>query len=486
MSMTVKAYLKRGENANAEIRRFVIDVAVSSNYEYLSKKVAQVFPSLGDPDYFSLSWKDSEGDNITFSSDDELVEALGQINDDTFRIYVKEKKRCRRENRDAPSPGTSTDDGAGQEEQAYHPGVICDGCESRIRGPRFKCITCPDYDLCKQCESRGIHPEHSFVKFRKPQVGRSHHGGFFNRPGMFRPFGHPGWRHWWRHQQQQQQGGDASTTQNEQTQGTQGPQINVGCTMGPGLFGGPPPPPHGPHMPPPPPHGPNMPPPPHEFLRDIGQTVAQMLDPLGIDVDIDIDNQGNRTHCAGEPNFCGGGGNGHGRGKHGRRHGGKGHRGCRKTWAGCEQGSSMDVGQEAEPAPSGAARSQEKSGEAGGNTQNKEQDATQKQPEGTAEPMETTVKDGSAAAPNQSPSGSDDADWTLLENAGGKPSAPSQNPQEDPSYQYQTALNQMGAMGFDNEGGWLTSLLDAKGGDIVRVLDAIKIGNQPSFSGNSK
>lgn len=47
----------------------------------------------------------------------------------------------------------------------------------------------------------------------------------------------------------------------------------------------------------------------------------------------------------------------------------------------------MDVGQEAEPAPSGAARSQEKSGEAGGNTQNKEHDATQKQPEGTAEPM---------------------------------------------------------------------------------------------------
>lgn len=39
-------------------------------------------------------------------------------------------------------------------------------------------------------------------------------------------------------------------------------------------------------------------------------------------------------------------------------------------------------------------------------------------------------QNASAAAPNQSPSGSDDADWTLLENAGGKPSAPSQNPQE--------------------------------------------------------
>ncbi|XP_041462664.1 sequestosome-1-like [Lytechinus variegatus] len=467
MSMTVKAYLKRGENANAEIRRFVIDVAVSSNYEYLSKKVAQVFPSLGDPDNFTLSWKDSDGDNITFSSNDELVEALGQINDDIFRIYVKGKKKCSRE-----APSTSSDDG-GREEQVYHPGVICDGCESRIRGPRFKCITCPDYDLCKQCESRGTHPEHSFVKFRKPQVGRSHHGGFFNRPGMFRQFGHPGWRHWWQwnqqqqqQQQEQQEGGTQSTTQQEQTQGAGGSQNNGGCPMGPGPFCPPPPPPPGCHMPPPPP------PPPHAFLRDIGQTVAQMLDPLGIDVDIDIDHQGNRTHCAGEANACGGG---RGRGRHGRRHGGRGQRGCRKTWHGGEQ-TSMDMSQEdAEQPGQEASNNQDQ-----GSTQN---EASQKQPQEPVEPMETTVKDGAGRSPNASPSGSDDADWTMLEKTGGK--APSQTPQEG-STVHQTALNQMMAMGFDNEGGWLTSLLEAKNGDIVRVLDAIKIGHQPSFSGNSK
>ena len=57
MSLTVKAYLKWGENANPEIRRFTVDHDVTSSYEYLSKKVAQVFPSLGRPERFTLAWK---------------------------------------------------------------------------------------------------------------------------------------------------------------------------------------------------------------------------------------------------------------------------------------------------------------------------------------------------------------------------------------------------------------------------------------------
>lgn len=55
---------------------------------------------------------------------------------------------------------------ADRNDAVLHVGIICDNCETPIRGIRYKCRYCKDYDLCEQCESLPhIHNEkHSFLK----------------------------------------------------------------------------------------------------------------------------------------------------------------------------------------------------------------------------------------------------------------------------------------------------------------------------------
>lgn len=57
---------------------------------------------------------------------------------------------------------TETDD---DETPRLLPQVLCDGCEVVITDLRYKCIQCPDFDLCLKCESQGLHPEHIMLRF---------------------------------------------------------------------------------------------------------------------------------------------------------------------------------------------------------------------------------------------------------------------------------------------------------------------------------
>jgi len=62
-----------------------------------------------------------------------------------------------------PGPGPET-----KEEDDIHNNVACDGCGmSPIKGIRFKCSVCPDFDLCSKCEVSSDHStQHPLLKIR--------------------------------------------------------------------------------------------------------------------------------------------------------------------------------------------------------------------------------------------------------------------------------------------------------------------------------
>ncbi|XP_017583580.1 PREDICTED: sequestosome-1 isoform X2 [Corvus brachyrhynchos] len=107
-----------------------------------------------------MHYKDEDGDLIAFSTDEELELAMPYVQGGVFRVYIKEKKECKREHRSQCSQEPPRN--------MVHPNVICDGCEGPVVGTRFKCSVCPDYDLCSTCEGKGIHKEHNMVMFQSP------------------------------------------------------------------------------------------------------------------------------------------------------------------------------------------------------------------------------------------------------------------------------------------------------------------------------
>ncbi|KAI4217580.1 MAG: hypothetical protein LQ351_000176 [Letrouitia transgressa] len=74
-----------------------------------------------------------------------------------------------------------------KKEGYVHRGVSCNSCNTMpIRGIRFRCANCPDYDLCEQCEAMQLHDKtHLFFKVRIPAP-------FLSNPRQPMPVWYPG------------------------------------------------------------------------------------------------------------------------------------------------------------------------------------------------------------------------------------------------------------------------------------------------------
>ncbi|KAF7649035.1 hypothetical protein LDENG_00148360 [Lucifuga dentata] len=168
MPVTVKAYLLGKEEKVKEIHRFTVNQQVSGSFDYLSKKTTELFSNLKNSN-FKLYYKDEDEDMVAISSDDDLMMGLSSMKDAIFRLYIKEKGNrgnvplkavpAHAPPQHAPPPYHASQ--APPMAPVLHPNVTCDGCDGSVVGTRFKCMVCPDYDLCSQCQARGFHTEHA-------------------------------------------------------------------------------------------------------------------------------------------------------------------------------------------------------------------------------------------------------------------------------------------------------------------------------------
>ncbi|XP_045065114.1 sequestosome-1-like [Coregonus clupeaformis] len=454
MSMTVKAYLLGKEDAPKEIRRIAVDQDVSTSFEYLKKKVEDVFSTLRNVTY-QMFYKDEDGDMIAFSTDDELIMGLTCIKDYTFRLFIKEKKAHRREfpafafpggvppfaflpPPGAPHTGPPPPHGHGPHGHGphgppmVHPNVTCDECEGSVAGTRFKCTVCPDYDLCSTCQAKGLHKEHVLLPIWHP----------FSNAFEWCPRGGKWMRKMrhcmWAQAQSQAQPGPSVSQPGQAVPGDRQPSDASSAASQQSQA--------------------NM-----DYLKNIGEGVAAMLSPLGIDVDIDVEHEVKRTKVmTTNPTPLGSGGPPSARSDN-VTGGSEG--------AGAKEGD-MDVdglsslGSTSDLATGGK--------DAGGSGDEEWTHLTSKEVDPSTGELQSlrAGKEGSLEVPEsptvpQGPSQEPQKSLTLAE-AAAYPHLP-----QDADPRLVESLSQMLSMGFTDEGGWLTRLLHTKDCDVGAALDTI-------------
>nr|XP_055034485.1 sequestosome-1 [Misgurnus anguillicaudatus] len=448
MSMTVKAYLIGKDDCNKEIRRFAIDQDVSTSFEYLKRKLVDVFVGLRTAP-FQMYYKDEDGDMIAFSSDDELMMGLALVKDDTFRLFIKQRKEHKRDPSPHGIPGFAFASHCsppgpphmgpphmgppgppGHHHPGPHPhlppmvhqGVTCDGCEGPVAGTRFKCTVCPDYDLCSTCQGKGLHKEHALLPIFHPLTNMFE---WFPRGKHWRKMRHCLWAQAQAQTQAQNQAqpGPSGAQENQDTSAKTGENGATGASQA------------------------NV-----DYLKNIGEEVAAMLSPLGIDVDIDVEHDGKRTKVTATPSTSSGPPSAPS---------------DLEQWLLSRGSGPESQGTEESTSEETKGQKDQVSDEEWTHLSSKEVDPStgelqslKIEPDGAddkAAPLSTASSTGSTQGP------------TGLREAALYPHLP-----QDADPKLVESLSQMLSMGFTDEGGWLTRLLHAKNYDIGGALDTIQ------------
>ncbi|XP_047984983.1 protein ref(2)P isoform X2 [Leguminivora glycinivorella] len=168
-----KVFTYWSQDSPPEVRRFGIEKSVVTSFHYLNAKLQDVFPGLKGKAY-TVMWKDEDGDEVSISSDDEMMIALSSLQGHIYKLTVKPKIQDGGDKDvDITIAFPEVCGGLSGPSTTHHIGVVCDNCEAPVSGYRYKCTVCADYDLCSRCESAGNHPEHCMVRVPAPTMPRA-------------------------------------------------------------------------------------------------------------------------------------------------------------------------------------------------------------------------------------------------------------------------------------------------------------------------
>jgi len=469
------------QDEKSEVRRFVVPQDCSTSMVYLKEKLRSIFGRQLE-NGMKITWRDEDDDDVCIETDEELVIALHEMKGPLYKLAVVACHQEPLKNADSKTDHVhETPVGA-----EAHPGVVCDACDGPVVGHRYKCLKCPDYDLCGKCEAKGFHPGHNMMRIATPETIWPRH--FFNRLNKMQT------RAAKINEAKSEASKNSENNENEEQNSDNAGGASGwgrgrgrfkgqrrGCQRGSGS------------VPPfwmPPTAGGN----PWGDLMNIGQAVREALDPFGVDVDIEVETPEGKQKVE--------------KAKEAREN---------KT---SEANESSKPKQDETKATdttetlNEASKSVEKTEEAKAEARN---DATVTEVAKSLEKMDVQKEPEVIETPKKPEESAKDAgidDWTVLDNAstaspspnksksaspepefqGPKPKTPRLEPEtrgaeaiQGPLYpkldrtpdlsglspKIKIALEAMENMGFTNEGGWLSNLLVKYDGDIGKVLDLL-------------
>merc|ERR1711963_753000 len=177
-SLSFKVSLLKENGEKSEVRRFVVPQDCSSSLIYLKEKIRTIF-NLGRSNC-KVSWKDEDNDDVTIETDEELLIALQELVGPVYKLQVvKTEADFIPDHSNAVNGNTNQENQNQKQDGEVHYGVSCDGCDGPVQGFRYKCMVCPDFDLCSLCEAKGLHPGHNMIRIASPESIWPRH--FMNR-----------------------------------------------------------------------------------------------------------------------------------------------------------------------------------------------------------------------------------------------------------------------------------------------------------------